>query len=131
MIYMQPLLKGFYSLLTACFDKEFTSRTPRDSPGLPPSASAHELFRGFSFVSKSLTDGSATSPVPMDITTADFQVTLATFSPRVEIITSCAALVMLERLYSAQVIPSRTNSHYHYRRTDTPSYSLFVATKSL
>ena len=66
--------KDIYSLLPACFDKEFTSRTPRDSPGLPPSASAHELFRGFSFVSKSLTDGSATSPVPMDITTADFQV---------------------------------------------------------
>nr|XP_032834147.1 ribosomal protein S6 kinase alpha-3-like isoform X2 [Petromyzon marinus] len=35
---------------TRCFDPEFTSRTPKDSPGLPPSASAHQLFRGFSFV---------------------------------------------------------------------------------
>ncbi|KAG1714899.1 Ribosomal protein S6 kinase alpha-1 [Nymphon striatum] len=32
------------------FDQEYTSRTPRDSPGVPPSANAHELFRGFSFV---------------------------------------------------------------------------------
>lgn len=27
------------------FDSEFTSRTPRDSPGVPASANAHELFR--------------------------------------------------------------------------------------
>ncbi|KAI9542695.1 Ribosomal protein S6 kinase alpha-2 [Dissostichus eleginoides] len=32
------------------FDPEFTSRTPTDSPGLPPSANTHQLFRGFSFV---------------------------------------------------------------------------------
>ncbi|XP_045150444.1 ribosomal protein S6 kinase alpha-2 isoform X2 [Echinops telfairi] len=36
------------------FDPEFTSRTPTDSPGAPPSASAHHLFRGFSFVASSL-----------------------------------------------------------------------------
>ncbi|XP_060640473.1 ribosomal protein S6 kinase alpha-1 isoform X1 [Anolis sagrei] len=35
---------------TFYFDKEFTSRTPKDSPGIPPSAGAHQLFRGFSFV---------------------------------------------------------------------------------
>ncbi|XP_005991064.1 ribosomal protein S6 kinase 2 alpha isoform X2 [Latimeria chalumnae] len=35
---------------TFYFDNEFTSRTPRDSPGIPPSAGAHQLFRGFSFV---------------------------------------------------------------------------------
>lgn len=38
------------------FDQEFTSRTPRDSPGIPPSATAHELFRGFSFVAPALLD---------------------------------------------------------------------------
>lgn len=32
------------------FDSEFTSRTPRDSPGVPASAAAQQLFRGFSFV---------------------------------------------------------------------------------
>ncbi|XP_056269580.1 ribosomal protein S6 kinase alpha-2-like isoform X2 [Pseudoliparis swirei] len=32
------------------FDPEFTSRTPTDSPGVPPSANTHQLFRGFSFV---------------------------------------------------------------------------------
>ncbi|XP_066573601.1 ribosomal protein S6 kinase alpha-1 isoform X2 [Amia ocellicauda] len=35
---------------TFYFDSEFTSRTPKDSPGMPPSAGAHQLFRGFSFV---------------------------------------------------------------------------------
>ncbi|KAJ2951209.1 hypothetical protein O0L34_g5602 [Tuta absoluta] len=36
------------------FDSEFTCRTPRDSPGVPASANAHELFRGFSFVAPCL-----------------------------------------------------------------------------
>uniref|UniRef100_A0A8C1B797 non-specific serine/threonine protein kinase n=2 Tax=Cyprinus carpio TaxID=7962 RepID=A0A8C1B797_CYPCA len=35
---------------TIYFDLEFTAKTPRDSPGVPPSANAHQLFRGFSFV---------------------------------------------------------------------------------
>uniref|UniRef100_A0A915Q7Z3 Ribosomal protein S6 kinase n=1 Tax=Setaria digitata TaxID=48799 RepID=A0A915Q7Z3_9BILA len=39
---------------TRCFDPEFTKKTPRDSPALPPSATAHELFRGFSYVAPSL-----------------------------------------------------------------------------
>ncbi|XP_043925426.1 ribosomal protein S6 kinase alpha-2 isoform X2 [Protopterus annectens] len=36
------------------FDPEFTSRTPEDSPGVPPSANCHQLFRGFSFVAPNL-----------------------------------------------------------------------------
>ncbi|XP_014489551.1 PREDICTED: ribosomal protein S6 kinase 2 beta [Dinoponera quadriceps] len=36
------------------FDSEFTCKTPKDSPGIPPSANAHELFRGFSFVAPCL-----------------------------------------------------------------------------
>ncbi|XP_060061132.1 ribosomal protein S6 kinase alpha-2 isoform X2 [Erinaceus europaeus] len=36
------------------FDPEFTARTPTDSPDMPPSANAHHLFRGFSFVASSL-----------------------------------------------------------------------------
>ncbi|XP_063851048.1 ribosomal protein S6 kinase 2 beta-like isoform X1 [Scylla paramamosain] len=35
---------------TFYFDQEFTTRTPRDSPGVPPSANAHQMFKGFSFV---------------------------------------------------------------------------------
>ncbi|TKR93250.1 hypothetical protein L596_007744 [Steinernema carpocapsae] len=35
---------------TFYFDSEFTKKTPRDSPALPPSATAHDVFRGFSFV---------------------------------------------------------------------------------
>ncbi|XP_075408910.1 ribosomal protein S6 kinase alpha-1 isoform X1 [Tenrec ecaudatus] len=49
---------------TFYFDTEFTSRTPRDSPGIPPSAGAHQLFRGFSFVATGLMedDGKARAP---------------------------------------------------------------------
>ncbi|KAG8583128.1 hypothetical protein GDO81_008290 [Engystomops pustulosus] len=36
------------------FDPEYTSRTPTDSPGIPPSANTHNLFRGFSYVATSL-----------------------------------------------------------------------------
>lgn len=36
------------------FDVEYTSKSPRDSPGGPISASAHEIFRGFSFVAPML-----------------------------------------------------------------------------
>uniref|UniRef100_A0A803TRS3 Ribosomal protein S6 kinase A1 n=1 Tax=Anolis carolinensis TaxID=28377 RepID=A0A803TRS3_ANOCA len=52
---------------TFYFDKEFTSRTPKDSPGIPPSAGAHQLFRGFSFVaSGTIEDEKAKSPtVPL------------------------------------------------------------------
>ena len=32
-----------------------------DSPGVPPSATAHELFRGFSYVAPMLHDGEAVS----------------------------------------------------------------------
>ncbi len=42
---------------TFYFDTEFTSRTPKDSPGLPPSASAHQLFRGFSYIAPVLLQG--------------------------------------------------------------------------
>ncbi|XP_046849442.1 ribosomal protein S6 kinase 2 beta-like isoform X2 [Xenia sp. Carnegie-2017] len=38
------------------FDKEFTSKTPKDSPAIPPSANCHQLFRGFSFVSPTLVE---------------------------------------------------------------------------
>ncbi|XP_018327500.1 ribosomal protein S6 kinase 2 beta isoform X2 [Agrilus planipennis] len=47
------------------FDSEFTSKTPRDSPGVPASANAHELFRGFSFVAPCLLEeGTATRETP-------------------------------------------------------------------
>lgn len=38
------------------FDPEFTSKTPQDSPAVPPSATCHQLFRGFSFVDPSLVE---------------------------------------------------------------------------
>lgn len=38
------------------FDSEYTNKSPKDSPGGPVSASAHEIFRGFSFVAPGLLD---------------------------------------------------------------------------
>ncbi|KAK6636791.1 Ribosomal protein S6 kinase 2 alpha [Polyplax serrata] len=49
------------------FDSEFTSKTPRDSPGVPASANAHELFRGFSFVAPCLLDDTSIPTVPEKI----------------------------------------------------------------
>uniref|UniRef100_A0A671X159 Ribosomal protein S6 kinase n=1 Tax=Sparus aurata TaxID=8175 RepID=A0A671X159_SPAAU len=49
---------------TFYFDPEFTAKTPRDSPGVPPSANAHQLFRGFSFVAITEED---TQPLPNTI----------------------------------------------------------------
>ncbi|XP_021076595.1 ribosomal protein S6 kinase alpha-2 isoform X2 [Mus pahari] len=46
------------------FDPEFTARTPTDSPGVPPSANAHHLFRGFSFVASSLVQEHSQQDVP-------------------------------------------------------------------
>jgi len=40
------------------FDTEYTMRTPKDSPGVPASATAHELFRGFSYVAPLLVEES-------------------------------------------------------------------------
>lgn len=48
----------------AYFDSEFTSKTPRDSPGVPASANAHELFRGFSFVAPCLLENGIAAKKP-------------------------------------------------------------------
>ncbi|XP_058252327.1 ribosomal protein S6 kinase alpha-6 isoform X2 [Hemibagrus wyckioides] len=48
---------------TFCFDPEFTAKTPKDSPGIPPSANAHQLFKGFSFVAPVSLEESKSSPL--------------------------------------------------------------------
>ncbi|XP_023689926.1 ribosomal protein S6 kinase alpha-6 isoform X2 [Paramormyrops kingsleyae] len=49
---------------TFCFDPEFTTKTPKDSPGIPPSANAHQLFKGFSFVAPaSLEEGRSSAHI--------------------------------------------------------------------
>jgi len=47
------------------FDTEYTSRTPKDSPAVPASARAHELFRGFSYVAPLLHEDAST-PQPQN-----------------------------------------------------------------
>lgn len=44
------------------FDPEYTNKSPRDSPGGPVSASAREIFRGFSFVAPGLLDETTSRP---------------------------------------------------------------------
>uniref|UniRef100_A0A8C1ZVB2 non-specific serine/threonine protein kinase n=1 Tax=Cyprinus carpio TaxID=7962 RepID=A0A8C1ZVB2_CYPCA len=51
---------------TFYFDSEFTAKTPRDSPGVPPSANAHQLFRGFSFVATGVEEESQ-SPIQSNL----------------------------------------------------------------
>lgn len=46
------------------FDTEYTSRTPKDSPAVPASATTHELFRGFSYVAPLLHEDTAPTPNP-------------------------------------------------------------------
>ncbi|XP_029557217.1 ribosomal protein S6 kinase alpha-3 isoform X1 [Salmo trutta] len=53
---------------TVYFDSEFTAKTPRDSPGCPPSANAHQLFRGFSFVAISEEESQPPQTTSMNIT---------------------------------------------------------------
>ncbi|XP_036595882.1 ribosomal protein S6 kinase alpha-6 isoform X2 [Trichosurus vulpecula] len=48
---------------TFCFDPEFTAKTPKDSPGVPPSANAHQLFKGFSFVATTAIEDQKISPL--------------------------------------------------------------------
>ncbi|XP_043829876.1 ribosomal protein S6 kinase alpha-6 isoform X1 [Dromiciops gliroides] len=48
---------------TFCFDPEFTAKTPKDSPGVPPSANAHQLFKGFSFVATTTIEDQKISPL--------------------------------------------------------------------
>uniref|UniRef100_A0A673KVK3 Ribosomal protein S6 kinase n=1 Tax=Sinocyclocheilus rhinocerous TaxID=307959 RepID=A0A673KVK3_9TELE len=62
---------------TFCFDPEFTAKTPKDSPGIPPSANAHQLFKGFSFVAPVSLEDSRSAPltttpmIPHSVTFAD------------------------------------------------------------
>ncbi|NP_001296628.1 ribosomal protein S6 kinase 2 beta [Hydra vulgaris] len=53
---IEPPFKPAVSRLddTFYFDKEYTSREAKDSPAVPPSAGANQLFRGFSYVAPSV-----------------------------------------------------------------------------
>lgn len=47
------------------FDVEYTSKSPKDSPGGPVSASAHEIFRGFSFIAPGLLEDANVTSIRM------------------------------------------------------------------
>uniref|UniRef100_A0A674EDC6 non-specific serine/threonine protein kinase n=1 Tax=Salmo trutta TaxID=8032 RepID=A0A674EDC6_SALTR len=56
---------------TIYFDSEFTAKTPRDSPGCPPSANTNQLFRGFSFVA--ISDEESQPPQNININMSSVQ----------------------------------------------------------
>ncbi|XP_060523767.1 ribosomal protein S6 kinase alpha-2 isoform X2 [Cylas formicarius] len=64
----------------AYFDSEYTSKTPRDSPGVPASANAHELFRGFSFVAPCLLENGTVQKKSMETPMKSFRTTDRSFS---------------------------------------------------
>ncbi|CAF3512394.1 unnamed protein product [Rotaria socialis] len=49
-----PFIPPIHSDFAHYFDKEFTCKTPTDSPGIPPSADAHDSFQGFSYIAPEL-----------------------------------------------------------------------------
>lgn len=51
-----PPMFDFLTKFTQQSDVENAVFLPSDSPGVPPSATAHELFRGFSYVAPTLLD---------------------------------------------------------------------------
>ncbi|CAF1038971.1 unnamed protein product [Didymodactylos carnosus] len=61
-----PFIPPIHSDFAHHFDKEFTSKTPTDSPGVPPSADAHRSFAGFSYIAPELTEQRINDPVYSD-----------------------------------------------------------------
>ena len=49
-----PFIPPIHSDYAHYFDKEFTCKTPTDSPGIPPSAGANSTFQGFSYIAPDL-----------------------------------------------------------------------------
>eukprot|EP00052_Salpingoeca_macrocollata_P001404 m.25419 g.25419 ORF g.25419 m.25419 type:complete len:760 (+) comp11365_c0_seq1:170-2449(+) len=63
-LYRREIQPPFQPALSAVddaryFDEEYTSQVPLDTPGAPASATARDVFRGFSFVAPSVIDGVA------------------------------------------------------------------------
>ncbi|CAF0857640.1 unnamed protein product [Didymodactylos carnosus] len=61
-----PFIPPTHSDFAHHFDKEFTCKTPTDSPGIPPSADAHGLFAGFSYIAPELTEQRVNDPLYVD-----------------------------------------------------------------
>ncbi|UJR28186.1 hypothetical protein I4U23_009439 [Adineta vaga] len=57
-----PFIPPIHSDFAHYFDKEFTCKTPTDSPGIPPSADAHDSFHGFSYIAPELISARQNDP---------------------------------------------------------------------
>ncbi|CAF0757500.1 unnamed protein product [Adineta steineri] len=57
-----PFIPPIHSDYAHYFDKEFTCKTPTDSPGLPPSIDAHDSFHGFSYIAPELISARQNDP---------------------------------------------------------------------
>ena len=79
--------------ITFNFDSMFTSKSAVDSPGTPPSASAHVLFRGFSYIAPSLQDEFIeTSQTSTSCKPSNQQETLVEFGKSESLSNSCDAI---------------------------------------
>ncbi|UJR21274.1 hypothetical protein I4U23_024367 [Adineta vaga] len=58
-----PFIPPIHSDYAHYFDKEFTCKTPTDSPGIPPSADANKTFQGFSYIAPDLINARQNDPV--------------------------------------------------------------------
>lgn len=56
----QQSLVGVYMFICLYYELSFVCL---DSPGIPPSANAHQLFKGFSFVAQTPMDENKSSPL--------------------------------------------------------------------
>ena len=57
-----PFIPPIHSDYAHYFDKEFTCKTPTDSPGIPPSADANDSFQGFSYIAPELINARQNDP---------------------------------------------------------------------
>ncbi|CAF0906155.1 unnamed protein product [Adineta ricciae] len=57
-----PFIPPIHSDYAHYFDKEFTCKTPTDSPGIPPSADANKTFQGFSYIAPDLIHARQSDP---------------------------------------------------------------------
>ncbi|CAF1461058.1 unnamed protein product [Adineta steineri] len=57
-----PFIPPIHSDYAHYFDKEFTCKTPTDSPGIPPSADANKTFQGFSYIAPDLINARQNDP---------------------------------------------------------------------
>ncbi|XP_053202738.1 ribosomal protein S6 kinase alpha-1-like isoform X2 [Panonychus citri] len=77
------------------FDHDLVHRIQADSPGVPPSANAHELFKGFSFIAPSLVNNHETD-MEIDKMVNEASINLTLHLKQTGIISKCMGRSLVE-----------------------------------